>query len=144
MLKKISQISLSLACMILILHAIIPHHNHPDKPICINSLNHNDCHNHTHCCDFGQHDNHNHDYDKSHCIIDDYFAPKDNNEFQISLDSECLFTHFSLFFDSFSSDLILEDEGIDFRRPELTLIYKNPLAISNIGLRAPPRLMHNS
>ena len=89
MLKKISQISLSLACMILILHAIIPHHNHPDKPICINSLNHNDCHNHTHCCDFGQHDNHNHDYDKSHCIIDDYFAPKDNNEFQISLDSEC-------------------------------------------------------
>lgn len=136
MLKKIKQISLFLACMILLLHAIVPHHHHPDKPICINGLNHNKCNNHNSCCDFQSHKDHNHD--ESHCIIDDYFAPKDNNEIIFSLDSEDLLSHYNIIFNSLTTDLILKEEGKEIRRAERTFIYRDPLAISNIGLRAPP------
>ena len=55
---RFRHISLSLACMIILLHAIIPHHHHPDKPICIHQLNHNDCDNHENCCDFSDEENH--------------------------------------------------------------------------------------
>ena len=73
---RFRHISLSLACMIILLHAIIPHHHHPNKPICIHQLNHNDSDNHENCCDFGDEENHHHDFDKGKCIIDDLFAPK--------------------------------------------------------------------
>ena len=145
MLKKISKISLSLACMIILLHAIIPHHHHPDKPICFHQINHHNCDNHENCCDFGNEENHHHDFDKGKCIIDELFAPKNDHEIEtyVRLSVQDILVNLDLFF-SLACDFILDDEGEIFRRNNLTFNYKNPLAISNVGLRAPPRLMHNS
>ena len=142
MLKRFGKISLSLACMIILLHAIIPHHHHPDKPICIHQINHNDCDNHDNCCDFGDEENHHHDFDKDKCIIDDLFAPK-NKTLTLTLTLTQTLT-FDLFINTFIYNFSLDDEGKIFRRNNLTFNYKNPLAISNVGLRAPPMLMHNS
>ncbi len=144
MLKKISKISLSLACMIILLHAIIPHHHHPNKPICIHQLNHNDCDNHENCCDFGDEENHHHDFDKDNCIIDKLFAPKKETLTHTLTLTQTLTPTFDLFVITLIFDIIHDDEGKIFRRNNLTFNYKNPLAISNVGLRAPPRLMHNS
>lgn len=142
MLKKISKISLSLACMIILLHAIIPHHHHHDKPICFHQLNHNDCDNHENCCDFGDEENHHHDFDKGKCIIDDLFAPKKETLSQTLTLTQTL--TFDLFVNILILDFILDDEGKIFRQNNLTFNYKNPLAISNVGLRAPPMLIHNA
>ena len=138
MLKKISKISLSLACMIILLHAIIPHHHHPNKPICIHQLNHNDCDNHENCCDFSDEENHNHDFDKDKCIIDDLFAPKKETLSQTLTLTQTLTPTFDLFVITLIFDIIHDDEGEIFRRNNLTFNYKNPLALTNVGLRAPP------
>lgn len=146
MLKIIKQISLSLACMILLLHAMIPHHHHPGKPVCIESMSHQDCDNHTTCCDFGAPKNNHHDFDKGNCIIDDLFAPKDNYEaiamtMAMANDTPNLDLVFCTLM-SLSDDTFME-KGKDFRRSELDIIYKNPSAISNVGLRAPPVAIDN-
>ena len=122
--------------MILLLHAVVPHHHHPDKPICINGLNHSHCNNHKSISDFEGNENHNHD--ESDCIIDDYFAPKDNSDINISLNSDDLMSYYNVIFNSLVTDLILKEEGKDIRQPEQTFIYRDPFATSNIGLRAPP------
>ena len=142
MLKKISKISLSLACMIILLHAIIPHHHHHDKPICFHQLNHNDCDNHENCCDFGDEENHHHDFDKNKCIIDDLFAPKKETLSQTLTLTQTL--TFDLFVNTLILDFILDDEVRIFRQNNLTFNYKNPLAISNVGLRAPPMSIRNA
>ena len=121
--------------MIILLHAIIPHHHHSNKPVCINQLEHKDCNNHNNCCDFGGHKD-NHDFDKGNCIIDDYFTPKESLTLTQTL--TLTFIDFDLFNITTISDFILKDKGTEFRRNDLTIIYKNPLAINNIGLRAPP------
>ena len=141
MLKRFGKISLSLACMIILLHAIIPHHHHPNKPICIHQLNHNDCDNHENCCDFGDEENHHHDFDKDKCIIDDLFAPK-NETLTLTLTLTQILT-FDLFINTFIYNFSLDDEVRIFRRNNLTFNYKNPLATSNVGLRAPP-MIYNS
>ena len=142
MLKKISKISLSLACMIILLHAIIPHHHHPDKPICFHQLNHHDCDNYENCCDFSDEENHHHDFDKGKCIIDDLFAPK-NETLTLTLTLTQILT-FDLFINTFIYNFSLDDEVRIFRRNNLTFNYKNPLAISNVGLRAPPMSIRNA
>lgn len=146
MLKKISKIFISLACMIITLHAIIPHHHHPDKPICMHLLNHQDCNKHDNCCDFDGHENHHHDFDKNNCIIDDLFAPKDEN---LTLTQTLTLTQmqtltFDLFINTLIYDFILKEKEKIFRRNNPIFNYKNPLAIANIGLRAPPMLIHNA
>ncbi len=130
--------------MIILLHAIIPHHHHHDKPVCFHQLNHNLCDNHDNCCDFDDNKNH-HDFDKYNCIIDDLFAPKNDNEIEtyVRMSLQDILVNLDLFF-SLACAFILDDEGEIFRRINLTFNYKNPLAISNVGLRAPPRLMHNA
>ncbi len=145
MLKKIKQISLFLSCMIIVLHAIIPHHHHPNQPVCFHQLNHNDCNNHDNCCDFDDNENHHHDFDKNNCIIDDLFAPKNDNEIEsyVRLSVQEIFVDIDLFF-TLTYDFLLNDEAKIFRRNNLTFNYKNPLAINNVGLRAPPMLIHNA
>ena len=143
MIKKIKQISLSLACMIILLHAVIPHHHHSDKPVCFQELFHQFSDNHHDCCETNNHDNHNHDFNEGKCIIDDYFTPKDDNE--IKTYNNKTYGRMSLHENPFDFNFItevldsfLKDEGKEFRRSDKTIIYKNPLAINNIGLRAPP------
>ena len=126
--------------MIILLHAIIPHHHHPNKPICIHQLNHNDCDNHDNCCDFGDEENHHHDFDIGKCIIDDLFAPKKETLTQTLTLAQTLTPTFDLFVITLIFDFIPNDEGKIFRRNNLTFNYKNPLAISNVGLRAPPMI----
>lgn len=127
--------------MIILLHAIIPHHHHPDKPVCIEQLNHQECNNHKHCCDFGEHENHHHDFDKNNCIIDNLFAPKDNYEtIAMTMTMANDIPNIDLVFCTLMSlsDIVLKEKGKTFRRDNLAFTYKNPLAISNLGLRAPP------
>ena len=137
MLNKIKQLLLSLACMIILVHAVIPHHHHQDKPICVNELEQQDCEKHSKCCDFGSQDD-KHDFDKGNCIIDDYFTPKES--LKLTLNHAFTYNHVVFVLPDITSvsDLILKEKGNIFRRTELALIYKNPLATNNIGLRAPP------
>ena len=137
MLNKIKQLLLSIACMIILLHAIIPHHHHQDKPVCVNELEQQDCKKHNKCCDFdGQDDNH--DFDKGNCIIDDYFTPKES--LKLTPNKALTYKHVAFILPDITavSDLILKEKGNIFRRSDQALIYKSPLANNNIGLRAPP------
>ena len=139
MLNKIKQLLLSLACMIILLHAVIPHHHHQGKPICVNELEQQDCKKHNKCCDFdGQDDNH--DFDKGNCIIDDYFTPKKHLEFKIFLDSTSLPNYYLNSLVKISLKNIIITKGNDFRRDFISFIYHNPHVNSIFGLRAPPRL----
>lgn len=123
--------------MIILLHAVIPHHHHQDKPICINQLEQENCNKHDKCCDFGGHDD-NHDFDKGNCIIDDYFTPKES--FNITINQFITYNYADLILPNNTSisDLILKEKGDIFRRNEISIFYKKPLASNNIGLRAPP------
>lgn len=139
MLMRFKQICLSLACMIILLHAIIPHHHHSDKPVCFHELFHQFSHNHHNCCETDGHENHNHDFDKGNCIIDDYFAPKDDYEtiaMTMAMANDVIFLDF--IFNILPTDFILNENGNIFRRSDQTIIYKNPLATNNFALRAPP------
>ena len=123
--------------MIILLHAIIPHHHHQDKPVCVNELEQQDCKKHNKCCDFdGQDDNH--DFDKGNCIIDDYFTPKES--LKLTPNKALTYKHVAFILPDITavSDLILKEKGNIFRRSDQALIYKSPLANNNIGLRAPP------
>ena len=138
---RFKQICLSLACMIILLHAVVPHHHHSDKPVCFQELFHQFSDNNHNCCETNNsHDNHNHDFDKGNCIIDDYFTPKDDNDNEIKtyVRMSLQENHFDLNFITEVIDSFLKENGNVFRRSNLTIIYKDPLAISNIGLRAPP------
>ena len=138
MLNKIKQLLLSLACMIILLHAVIPHHHHQGKPVCVNELEQQDCEKHNKCCDFGGQDD-NHDFDKGNCIIDDYFTPKKHLEFKIFLDSTSLPNYYLNSLVKISLKNIIINKGNDFRRDFISFIYHNPHVNSIFGLRAPPR-----
>ena len=113
--------------MIILVHAVIPHHHHQDKPICVNELEQQDCEKHNKCCDFGGQDD-KHDFDKGNCIIDDYFTPKES--LKLTLNHAFTYNHVVFVLPDITSvsDLILKEKGNIFRRTELALIYKNPLA----------------
>ena len=136
---RFKQICLSLACMIILLHAVIPHHHHSDKPVCFQELFHQFSSHHN-CCETNGHDNHNHDFNEGKCIIDDYFAPKDDNDNEIETYGRMSLQEnlFDLNFITEVIDSFLKENGNVFRRNNQAIIYKDPLATNNIGLRAPP------
>lgn len=137
MLKKIKNISLFLACMVLMLHTIVPHHHHNNTTtLCLQQLSHNACNDSDDCT---SHHNHDDDCEDSDCGIDDLYAPKDNHEIKTYLDINTLISGWYIisFFD-FSLNDILKNKGIDFRREFLPLIFKNPHVDAIFGLRAPP------
>lgn len=132
MLKKIKQIFLSLACMIILLHAVIPHHHHNNTTtLCLQQLSHNACNDNYDCTSHHDHDN---GCDNSDCTIDDLYAPKEN----LKLTQTLTQTLTLILAQTYDFDFVIKEKGKDFRRSEQTIIYKNPLAINNIGLRAPP------
>lgn len=131
--------------MILLLHAIVPHHHHSEKPICFEELTHQIPDNHNDCCNHNG-DNNNHNFDENNCIIDDLFTPKNDNEIEsyVRMSLQEIFVNLDLFVNTLTYDFILDNEGKIFRRNNLTFNYKNPLAISNVGLRAPPMSIRNA
>lgn len=141
MMMRLKHISLYLACMIILIHAVVPHHHHYDKPVCFQELFHQFSHNHHNCCETNSHDNHNHDFDKGNCIIDDYFTPKDDNEFKAPTLTQTLTqTYYYLIFNTLISDLLVDENSKVPRQTNQTLIYKDPLATNNFALRAPPMI----
>ena len=140
MLKKIKQLLLSLACMIILIHAVVPHHHHNNTTtLCLSQLSHSTCENTDSCTSNHNHDSNN-DCNESDCTIDDLYAPKDNHEIKTYLDINTLISGWYIisFFD-FSLNDILKNKGIDFRREFLPLIFKNPHVDAIFGLRAPPQ-----
>ena len=138
MIRKIKQISLFMACMILLLHAAVPHHHH-NNTVCLSKLSHKNCD--EHCSE--SHDNSAHhndnDCEESDCIIDDLFTAKDNHEVKIYLDVNVLFSDYNIIsLAKITLENILKNKGIDFRRGFIPLIYHNPHVSSIFGLRAPP------
>ena len=138
MIRKIKQISLFMACMILLLHAVVPHHHH-NNTVCLSELSHNRCD--EHCGE--SHDNsahhENNDCEESDCIIDDLFTAKDNHEVKTYLDVNVLFSDYNVIsLAKITLENILKNKGIDFRRNFVHLIYHNPHVNSIFGLRAPP------
>ena len=141
MLNIIKKMCLFSACMILMLHAVIPHHHHSDKIVCFSLFNHNECKDVHTCCDSqgaANHSNNNENND-SHCIIDDFFSTKENHEVKTYLENNSSF--FNIYIVStikISIENILKNKGIEFRREFISLIYHNPHVNSIFGLRAPP------
>ena len=141
MLKKIKNISLFLACMVLMLHTVVPHHHHNNTTtLCINQLKHNACDDNNFCTSHHEHDNDN-ECEDSDCSIDDLYAPKDNHEIKYRLDviKALSFDYFLISFVSLSLNDILKNKGNDFRREIVALIFQNPHINSIFGLRAPPQ-----
>lgn len=140
MIRKIKQISLFMACMVLLLHAVVPHHHHNNE-VCLSKLRHNETGNiEQSCCNSHDTPNHNNtnDCNESDCIIDDLFTAKDNHEVKIYLDANVLFNYNIISLVKISLENILKNKGIDFRREFIPLIYHNPHISSIFGLRAPP------
>ena len=138
MLKKIKNISLFLACMVLMLHTIVPHHHHNNTTtLCLQQLSHNACNDSDDCT---SHHEHNDDCEDSDCTIDDLYAPKDNHEIKYRLDiiNISSFCYFIVPLVNLSLNDILKNKGIDFRREIVALIFQNPHVNSIFGLRAPP------
>ena len=138
MLKKIKNISLFLACMVLMLHTVVPHHHHNNTTtLCLQQLSHNACNDSDGCT---SHHNHDDDCDDSDCGIDDLYAPKDNHEIKYRLDviKALSFDYFLISFVNLSLNDILKNKGSDFRREIVALIFQNPHVNSIFGLRAPP------
>jgi hypothetical protein len=141
MLKKIKNISLFLACMVLLLHTVVPHHHHNNTTtLCINQLKHNACDDNNSCTSHHEHDNDN-ECDDDDCTIDDLYAPKDNHEIKYRLDiiNISSFFYFIVPLVNLSLNDILKNKGSDFRREILALIFQNPHVNSIFGLRAPPQ-----
>ena len=139
MLKKIKNISLFLACMVLMLHTVVPHHHHNNTTtLCLQQLSHNACNDSDDCT---SHHNHDDDCDDSDCGIDDLYAPKDNHEIKYRLDviKALSFDYFLISFVNLSLNDILKNKGSDFRREIVALIFQNPHVNSIFGLRAPPQ-----
>ena len=129
------------ACMILLFHAIIPHHHHSDKIVCFSMFNHDECNDIHTCCDSQGDANHtnDNDSDKAHCIIDDFFSPKNNHEVKLHINVNV--SYFNVYFISLvknSIENILTNKGIGLRRGFISFIYINPHVSSIFGLRAPP------
>lgn len=139
MLKKIKNISLFMACMVLLLHTIVPHHHHNNTTtLCLSQLSHNVCDDADSCTEGHSHDDDN-DCEEANCIIDDLYAPKDNHEIKYRLDISILsFSHFIISYVNLSLYDILKNKGLDFRRGFIPLIFQNPYVNSIFGLRAPP------
>ena len=137
MIKNIKNISLFLACMVLLLHAAVPHHHH-NNTVCLSKLSHNNCN--EHCgeshnesdCDTSN------NCEESDCIIDDLFTPKDNHEVKIYLDVNILFSYYNIISSVRNSLENILKKGVEFRRNFVHLIYHNPHVSSIFGLRAPP------
>ena len=138
MIKNIKNISLFLACMVLLLHAVVPHHHHNNE-VCLSKLSKD--HNETHsCCTSHGTTNHNNtnNCNESDCIIDDLFTPKDNHEVKIYLDVNVLFSYYNIISSVRNSLENILKKGVEFRRNFVHLIYHNPHVNSIFGLRAPP------
>ena len=138
MLKKIKNISLFLACMVLMLHTVVPHHHHNNTTtLCLQQLSHNACNDSDDCTSHHEHDD---DCDDSDCTIDDLYAPKDNHEIKYRLDiiNISSFCYFIVPLVNLSLNDILKNKGSDFRREIVALIFQNPHINSIFGLRAPP------
>ena len=139
MLNKIKQLLLSLACMIILLHAVIPHHHHNNTTtLCLSQLRLNTCENSSDCTSSHDHESDN-DCDESNCIIDDLYAPKDNNEIKYRLNINSSLDYFIISLTNISLNDILKNKGSDFRREFLPLIFHNPHVGAIFGLRAPPQ-----
>ena len=141
MIRNIKKISLFLACMVLLLHAVVPHHHHNNE-ICLSKLSnkeHNEAHS---CCSSHGSPNHNNtnDCNESDCIIDDLFTPKDNHEVKIYLDVNILFSDYNIISSVKNSIENILKNGVEFRRDFVYLIYHNPHINRIFGLRAPPIL----
>ena len=139
MLKKIKNISLFLACMVLMLHTVVPHHHHNNTTtLCLQQLSHNACNDSVDCTSHHEHDD---DCEDSDCTIDDLYAPKDNHEIKYRLDiiNISSFCYFIVPLVNLSLNDILKNKGSDFRREIVALIFQNPHVNSIFGLRAPPQ-----
>ena len=138
MIRNIKKISLFLACMVLLLHAVVPHHHH-NNTVCLSKLSHKECHDENLCTHSHNDTDHSNDCEESDCIIDDLFTAKDNHEVKVYLDVNVLFSDYNLIsLVKKSLENILKNKGIGFRREFTPLIYHNPHVSSIFGLRAPP------
>ena len=136
--RNIKKISLFLACMVLLLHAVVPHHHH-NNTVCLSKLSYKECHDENSCTHSHNDTDHSNGCEESDCIIDDLFTAKDNQEVKVYLDVNVLFSDYNLIsLVKKSLENILKNKGIDFRREFIPLIYHNPHVSSIFGLRAPP------
>ena len=136
--RNIKKISLFLACMVLLLHAVVPHHHH-NNTVCLSKLSHKECHDENSCTHSHNDTDHSNDCEESDCIIDDLFTAKDNQEVKVYLDVNILFSDYNLIsLVKKSIENILKNKGNDFRREIVALIFQNPHVNSIFGLRAPP------
>ena len=131
--RAISLLSLLFANIVLLVHAVVPHHYHADTGICF--VAHCQNSEEAHCHDYGDVQTHQHDGNPSsdNCSIDNVYAPANNKKVvcyqpTIKCDYEQII----------ANSYFTANTAVSFQqKPYLPRFYSEFITRS-IGLRAPP------
>lgn len=134
----VSKICLLLACTVLLAHAIIPHHCHNYKEICLLISSENQCsHHYKHNCnDIPCNCADNHSSHSGLCVVDDFFFPKDNVELDFHLDLDI--PDFCCCIPTSINDIVSCDNGNKFQYRQWCFFYDETVVVDMFGMRAPP------
>ena len=128
--KTITSSLLLLIGMVMLAHAVIPHHYHDKSAACLLTA-----HRHSDDSDCHQHD----DGRIEKCLLKNVYLRPDNNKSLVALSLDDGFQHPALF----SINLIAEitiPKALPFRQKPYSLPRHTDHASSSFGLRAPPRI----
>ncbi len=132
---------ISLATMVIMVHAIVPHHHHGGMPVPLSSevcKTKHECHGHGDCHDAD--DGHSHDHSSEDCLIHDLYFRLENEK-QIKYLNVADFSQVLHFIIVFCEDLTfkaLEYGNLPFRGIPYSESYHTVYITHSLGLRAPP------
>lgn len=141
--KRIIAISfLSLATMIIVAHAIIPHHHHDGIPMLLSSQMHKTMQERHHDCScddiHSQDDNHCHSNEE--CPIYDYSVIPENERIINASSNNDIFQTFTFIVLLHKNPIIeiSEYRNLSFREKPYSESYHTVYITNSLGLRAPP------
>ena len=135
---------MSFACLVMLAHAVVPHHHHDNMACFVLPMDSEDAHDHD-CCD--QEEDHQEKHDADHtndcCLLNDILAiiPDSYKSENLTIDFSCDYydiSHYSSIISASECEQGHEISYRDFRqKPFLDNSYE-VYATHSLGLRAPP------
>ena len=139
--KAIALSFILLANMIILAHAVVPHHDHDDMTICFFGSHCDDCnvtHNPTEC---ETHTHHDHTCSDKCCTIDNIFDPTDNKAkaiYHIHANCDCWQTLYFLTLNIVDIQDCIDDTLLLFLHAPYIDTCHTDYVSQSLGLRAPP------
>ena len=129
-----------LANIVLLVHAIVPHHRHEKTGVCFDISHHNSC-NETHHCNSEPHEHENNPISNK-CFIDNVFPPEQNNikiACHVHKKCDCVkLLLYTLIPNNLNIRDIVNDNTVFFRQNPCVLIFHTEFISHSTGFRAPP------